>query len=84
VQKGSPKCTALQGFTSVAQRCENAGMDDTKRNVVGDPSTGAAMGRRTFFGRALLVAGAAAALAGLTGCPGGDQDDDDDDDDDDD
>jgi hypothetical protein len=55
-------------------------MDDWKRNSE-DPSTGAAMGRRAFFSRALLAAGAAAALFGLTGCPGGDQDDDDDGDD---
>jgi hypothetical protein len=34
------------------------------------------MGRRAFFGRALLAAGATTALLGLTGCPGGEQDDD--------
>jgi hypothetical protein len=31
-------------------------MDDTKRHSEDDPSTGAAMGRRAFFGRALLAA----------------------------
>ena len=55
--------------------CENAGMDET------EPTT---YGRRAFFGRALLLAGAGAAtLTGLTGCPGGSQGDDDDDDGDD-
>jgi hypothetical protein len=58
-------------------------MDDTRINSVDDPGTGPAMGRRAFFGRTLLAAGAAISLVGLTGCPGGDQDDDDDDDDDD-
>lgn len=58
-------------------------MDDSKRNSEDEPSTGAAMGRRAFFSRALVAAGAAAALLGLTGCPGGDQDDDGDDDGDD-
>jgi hypothetical protein len=54
-------------------------MDDNER-----PSTdtrGPVMGRRSFFGRTLLAAGATAGLLTLTGCPGGDQDDDDDDDD---
>ncbi|MDR6319318.1 hypothetical protein [Actinoplanes couchii] len=37
--------------------------------------------RRTLFGRVLLVAGGAATLLTLTGCPGGDGDDDDDDED---
>jgi hypothetical protein len=58
-------------------------MDDTKRDSDDDRRTGATMGRRAFFGRALLAAGAAAALMGLTGCPGGDQDDDGDEGDDD-
>jgi len=35
------------------------------------------IGRRAFFGRALLLAGATATLLTLSGCPGGDQDDDD-------
>lgn len=72
----------IAGFTAVPRRCQNAGMDETKRDSTDDPRNGAAMGRRAFFGRALLATGAAAALVGLTGCPGGDQDDDDDDDDD--
>lgn len=38
------------------------------------------LGRRAFFGRALLLAGAGTALLGLTGCPGGDQDNDEGDD----
>ena len=59
-------------------------MDDAKRNSQDDPSTGAGIGRRALFGRALLVAGAGAALVGLTGCPGGSQDDDEGDDGDDD
>jgi hypothetical protein len=54
-------------------------MDETKRDPRDDPATGAGIGRRALFGRALLAAGAAATLFGLTGCPGGDQDDDDDD-----
>jgi hypothetical protein len=33
------------------------------------------MGRRAFFGRTVLAAGATVALFGLTGCPGGEQDD---------
>jgi hypothetical protein len=59
-------------------------MDDTNRNSVDEPTTGTAMGRRAFFGRALLAAGAATAVLGLTGCPGGDSDDGDDDEGDDD
>ena len=55
-------------------------MDDTTRTSQDDPGTGAAMGRRSFFGRALLAVGATAGLLTLTGCPGGEQDDDDDDD----
>jgi hypothetical protein len=57
-------------------------MDDTERTSTGD--RGPAIDRRSFFGRALLAAGATAGLLTLTGCPGGDQDDDDDDDGDDD
>lgn len=53
---------------------------DEMRTTQDAPST---ITRRTFFSRALLVAGAGVALVGLTGCPGGEQDDDDDDDDDD-
>lgn len=56
-------------------------MDDTERQQRDDQTTGAGIGRRTFFGRALLAAGATAGLLSLTGCPGGDQDDDGDDDD---
>jgi hypothetical protein len=48
-------------------------MEDT------EPTT---YGRRAFFGRALLLAGAAVTLTSLTGCPGGQQDDDDDEGDD--
>lgn len=70
-----------EGFTAVPRRCQNAGMDDSKRASEDYPNIGAAMGRRAFFSRALLAAGAAAALLGLTGCPGGDDDDDDDGDD---
>lgn len=66
----------LPGTTSA---CENAGMDDTGST----PGTGPALGRRAFFGRALLAAGAAVSLVGLTGCPGGEQGDDDDRDDED-
>ena len=54
-------------------------MDEARVNSDDD---GATMSRRGFFGRALAVAGAGAALLTLTGCPGGEQDDDDDDDDD--
>ena len=54
-------------------------MDDTKTDTRDDPDAGAAMGRRAFFGRALLAAGAVGGLLTLTGCPGGEQDDDDDD-----
>jgi hypothetical protein len=75
---------SVSGLTAVPRGCENAGMDDTKPSSVDDPSTPAAMGRRAFFSRALLVAGAAAGLTALTGCPGGGDDDEDDDDDDDD
>ena len=56
-------------------------MDDTTRKSEDDSRTGAPIGRRAFFGRALLAVGATAALMGLTGCPGGDQDDDGGDDD---
>jgi hypothetical protein len=65
-----------------ARRCQNDSMDDTRRNPADDPGTGAPMHRRAFFGQALVVAGAAAALMGLTGCPAGDEDDGDDDEDD--
>jgi hypothetical protein len=54
-------------------------MDDTERATTDDHRP--AMDRRSFFGRALLAAGATAGLLTLTGCPGGDQDDDGDDDD---
>jgi hypothetical protein len=54
-------------------------MDETERGLPDDPGTRGAMGRRAFFSRALLAAGATAGLLTLTGCPGGDQDDDDDD-----
>ena len=52
-------------------------MDDTKRTTEDEPNT-PGIGRRAFFGRALLVAGAGATVLGLSGCPGGDQEDDDD------
>ncbi len=58
-------------------------MDKTESKPAVEPRTGPAMGRRAFFGRALMAAGATAGLLALTGCPGGDQDDDDGDDDDD-
>ena len=58
-------------------------MDDTETDKRDAPDAGAAMGRRAFFGRALLAAGAVGGLLTLTGCPGGEQDDDDDDGDDD-
>ena len=35
--------------------------------------------RRSLFGRVLLVAGSAATVLTLSGCPGGEQEDDDDD-----
>ena len=38
------------------------------------------LGRRAFFGRVLMAAGATATVLALSGCPGGEQDDDDDDD----
>jgi hypothetical protein len=55
-------------------------MEDTKRTTDDERNTGPAIGRRAFFGRALLVAGAGATLLGLSGCPGGGGDDDDGDD----
>ena len=58
-------------------------MDDTKGDAQDTPGTGAAIGRRAFFGRALLATGAVAGLLTLTGCPGGEQDDEGDDEDDD-
>jgi hypothetical protein len=58
-------------------------MDDTERQSQDAPATVPGMGRRRFFGRALLAAGATAGLLTLTGCPGGEQDDDDDEGDDD-
>ena len=67
-----------------ARHCDNAGMDDIERQPQEVQHTPAGMGRRRFFGRALLAAGATAGLLTLTGCPGGQQDDDDDDDGDDD
>ena len=57
-------------------------MDDTKRATQDERHTAPGMGRRAFFGRALLVAGAGATVLGLSGCPGGNQDDDGDDGDD--
>jgi hypothetical protein len=57
-------------------------MDDTNGTTVDDLSAATGMGRRAFFGRTLLAAGAMVGLVGLTGCPGGGGDDDDDDDDD--
>jgi hypothetical protein len=57
-------------------------MDDTRRKPQDGPDTGTGKGRRAFFSRTLLAAGATAALLGLTGCPGGDQGDDSDDGDD--
>ncbi|MEV7626428.1 hypothetical protein [Actinoplanes sp. NPDC089786] len=48
-----------------------------------DESEEHTLGRRAFFGRALLAVGGGVALLTLTGCPGGDQGDDDDDGDDD-
>ena len=58
-------------------------MDDIEKAAQAAPDA-PAINRRSFFGRALLAAGATAGLLTLTGCPGGDQDDDDDDDGDDD
>ena len=55
-------------------------MDDTKRNAEDAERNVAGIGRRAFFSRALLMAGAATTLVTLTGCPGGEQDDGDDDD----
>ena len=50
-------------------------MDDTRATPDEDqPTRGTTISRRRFFGRALAVAGAGAALLTLTGCPGGDQD----------
>ncbi len=51
-------------------------MDDAKRTEDDGPG----MGRRAFFSRTLLAAGAAVTLFGLTGCPGGDGEDGGDDD----
>jgi hypothetical protein len=65
----------VAGFTAVL---DAAGYRDDGRleTHVGErPEYRAAMGRRAFFGRTLLPAGAMAALVALTGCPGGDQDD---------
>jgi hypothetical protein len=53
-------------------------MDKTKRSTDDEPI----MGRRAFFRGALLTAGAAVTLLGLTACPGGDQEGGDDDADD--
>ena len=57
-------------------------MDDAQRTTDDTPDTGPGMGRRAFFSRTLLAAGAAVTLFGLTGCPGGDGEDDGDDGDD--
>ena len=54
-------------------------MDDVTQRADETP----VLGRRAF-GRVLLVAGAAATVLTLSGCPGGEGDDDDDDDGDDD
>jgi hypothetical protein len=51
-------------------------MDDTERTPADNQNTGAGIGRRALFGRALLAVGATTALLSLTGCPGGEQDDD--------
>jgi len=56
-------------------------MDDTKPRADAGSGTDRAIGRRAFFGRALLLAGASATVLALSACPGGDQDDDDDGDD---
>ena len=80
----SGRGTPAQDFPLGPGRCDNAAMDDTEKDTRDDPGTGGAMGRRAFFGRALLAAGAVGGLLTLTGCPGGEQDDGDDDDGDDD
>ena len=59
-------------------------MDSTERDTQDAPGTGTHLGRRAFFSRALLAAGATVGLLTLTGCPGGEQDDDGDDEGDDD
>ena len=55
-------------------------MDDSRSSISDDQGRHVGMGRRAFFSRALLAAGAVTTLVGLTGCPGGEQDDDGDDD----
>ena len=65
-----------QRFPLPPVRCKNAGMDELMRS---DEERG--MGRRAFFGRVLLAAGATATVLTLSGCPGGDGGDDDGDDD---
>ena len=54
-------------------------MDDSRSTAEDDQGRQMRMGRRAFFSRALLAAGAVTTLVGLTGCPGGEQDDDGDD-----
>ncbi len=66
------------GFRVTAGTARMRGMDDAKRTEDDGPG----MGRRAFFSRTLLAAGAAVTLFGLTGCPGGGGDDDGGDDDD--
>jgi hypothetical protein len=58
-------------------------MDDTRVDAQDAPGTGTTMGRRAFFSRTLMAAGATVGLLALSGCPGGEQDDDGDDEDDD-
>ena len=53
--------------------------DETVRTDETRASGAPAFGRRAFFGRVLLGAGAAATVLTLSGCPGGDGGDDDDD-----
>ena len=51
--------------------------DETVRTDETRASEAPAFGRRAFFGRVLLGAGAAATVLTLSGCPGGDGGDDD-------
>jgi hypothetical protein len=54
-------------------------MDDVERTAEEAPP-GTSMDRRTFFRRALLVAGGTVGVLGLAGCPRGGEDEDDGDD----